>query len=308
VYQVTGKSFLLFPKWSLHQRLRTSRAKYPAPEAGVSRIGSSVPCGREIVPIVSREKYPSPEQKEENFNSPLFAASCGKLPPESESESNSESESSSVLVCESVQKNSSVQDPTSVHFASKNGRVAGGSSEKFLKFWKAYPRQEARKVAEKAFAKLNPSNELLAIMLAWIEKAKLSMQWQNPEKIPHPTTWLNQQRWDGDTPPIPTVSGMIRAPSAKSEPVKAEPERIPPPEVCSEAWFRAREKIRAKIGDRVFNTWFSAVVFRGIDAEGVLDLSVPSESIRTCILGNYESLLLESAGAEKLTIRLWDAA
>ena len=34
VYVVAGKSFLLFPKWSLHQRVRDSKEKYPPPLEG----------------------------------------------------------------------------------------------------------------------------------------------------------------------------------------------------------------------------------------------------------------------------------
>ena len=32
LYEVDGKSFLLFPKWHLHQRVRNSKEKYPGPE------------------------------------------------------------------------------------------------------------------------------------------------------------------------------------------------------------------------------------------------------------------------------------
>lgn len=62
LYSVDGKSFLLFPKWNLHQRVRNSKAKYPEP------------------------------QNEASFdNSPQLAATCGLNPIQSESQSESQS-------------------------------------------------------------------------------------------------------------------------------------------------------------------------------------------------------------------------
>lgn len=59
-YEVDGKSFLLFPKWSLHQRIRNSK-----------------------------EKYPAPRNDDDFIISPQVAASCGELRLESESKSES---------------------------------------------------------------------------------------------------------------------------------------------------------------------------------------------------------------------------
>jgi len=55
LYEVDGKSFLMFPKWHLHQRLRDSREKYPAP----------------------------PEDAAGETDSPQVAANRGEPPPES---------------------------------------------------------------------------------------------------------------------------------------------------------------------------------------------------------------------------------
>jgi hypothetical protein len=35
IYEVDGKSFLLFPKWDKHQRIRAKRSKYPAPDSKI---------------------------------------------------------------------------------------------------------------------------------------------------------------------------------------------------------------------------------------------------------------------------------
>lgn len=72
--------------------------------------------------------------------------------------------------------------------------------ERFEVFWKAYPRKTGKDAARKAFARRNPSQELLDKMLAAIEQQKQSAQWQknNGQFIPLPTTWLNQGRWDDE--------------------------------------------------------------------------------------------------------------
>jgi hypothetical protein len=76
-----------------------------------------------------------------------------------------------------------------------------GNGVPFDQFWKFYPRKEARHMAMKAWVKVSPDESVWNDMLAWIEKALTSEQWQDKSKIPHPATWLNQRRWEGDPPP-----------------------------------------------------------------------------------------------------------
>ena len=83
------------------------------------------------------------------------------------------------------------------------------SSSSFDQFWLVYPRKVGKGEAEKKFATLwdatqNPE-ELVAKMLSAVEQQKRSPQWQKDggQYIPHPTTWLNQKRWE-DEAKIPT--------------------------------------------------------------------------------------------------------
>jgi uncharacterized protein YdaU (DUF1376 family) len=64
----------------------------------------------------------------------------------------------------------------------------------FEDFWKAYPKREGKKAAEKAWNKERPD---LAVVLKAIEAQKQKPGWQDPSKqfIPQPVTWLNNQRW-----------------------------------------------------------------------------------------------------------------
>lgn len=72
----------------------------------------------------------------------------------------------------------------------------------FLEFWQAYPRKVGKPVALKAYRRLNPSCSLHAEMMEALEKQKASTQWQKDggQYIPHPSTWLNQRRWEDEQP------------------------------------------------------------------------------------------------------------
>ena len=63
----------------------------------------------------------------------------------------------------------------------------------FEKFWKVYPRKVAKKQAAKIFNKIhqkNHKNLLKGVLLFSEEKKNTDIQY-----IPHPSTWLNQERW-----------------------------------------------------------------------------------------------------------------
>lgn len=65
----------------------------------------------------------------------------------------------------------------------------------FDSFWKAYPRKTAKKNAEQAWKKVSAP---LDTILNAIERQKKLPQWtkDNGAFIPHPATWLNQERWN----------------------------------------------------------------------------------------------------------------
>ena len=64
---------------------------------------------------------------------------------------------------------------------------------RFDEFWKAYPRKASRGAAEKAWNKIKPNDETVALMLKAISAQKLS---ETEEKfIPYPATWLNATKW-----------------------------------------------------------------------------------------------------------------
>ncbi len=70
-------------------------------------------------------------------------------------------------------------------------------SERFERFWKAYPSKVGKRVAWKAFQKLHIDDSMLSTMLKAIETQKRSDKWKRGI-IPNPSTWLNQGRWEDE--------------------------------------------------------------------------------------------------------------
>jgi hypothetical protein len=79
-------------------------------------------------------------------------------------------------------------------FASKK------TKEMFDAFWREYPKRRAKGNAEKAFAKIKPSEQLFEAIMNGLKRAKTSEDWQkdNGKYIPHPATWLNGKRWEDE--------------------------------------------------------------------------------------------------------------
>lgn len=72
--------------------------------------------------------------------------------------------------------------------------------QKFDEFWKVYPRKVGKLAAKKAWGRIKPAPGLYDKILLAVEQQKKNLQWQrdNGQYIPHPSTWLNQGRWDDE--------------------------------------------------------------------------------------------------------------
>jgi hypothetical protein len=81
----------------------------------------------------------------------------------------------------------------------KKGEESKGLNS-FHIFWGAYPKKVGKPKAEKSWWKINPDQELMVTILEKIEVYKQTSQWKkdNGEFIPHPATWLNQERWNDE--------------------------------------------------------------------------------------------------------------
>ena len=75
----------------------------------------------------------------------------------------------------------------------------GGASEyppHFDRFWEAYPRKLDKRRAFRAWKKAGLDRCDLPDILTALERWKRCDQWQDDRYIPHPTTWLNNRRWE----------------------------------------------------------------------------------------------------------------
>lgn len=120
----------------------------------------------------------------------------------------------------------------------RNGGMDGGANGKakiersgptdingcllFRRFWDAYPRKEKRPAAVKAFSRLGATEEVLNQMLAAMERQRRAGGCLDNRKtpdgrstIPHPSSWLNQRRWEDEDPLAdhPTLSARRPVPS-----------------------------------------------------------------------------------------------
>jgi hypothetical protein len=71
---------------------------------------------------------------------------------------------------------------------------------RFERFWKVYPNKRGKDAALKAFKKIKPSEDLLAVMISAIEDQKTWESWtkENGKFIPYPATWLNRGQWQDE--------------------------------------------------------------------------------------------------------------
>lgn len=95
------------------------------------------------------------------------------------------------------------KEPSTVRIAQKTRsamRTSGDVSSEFAAFWNSYPRKVDKVRASKAWAKLNPGPQVVVALMAGLERAKQSEQWNRDggKYVPHPKTWLNGRRWEDE--------------------------------------------------------------------------------------------------------------
>jgi hypothetical protein len=68
----------------------------------------------------------------------------------------------------------------------------------FDEFWSLYPRKIAKAVARKAWQRLTDEQQLMAAKAIDTHCQYWSAKETELEFIPHPATWLNQERWEDE--------------------------------------------------------------------------------------------------------------
>lgn len=87
----------------------------------------------------------------------------------------------------------------------------------FERFWREYPRHVAKQAAIKAW----PGDTLLPAILKALEWQSDDFRARDPDRIPHPATWLNGKRWEDEKPTRPTCTGQQRFP--QGDPPRSTP-------------------------------------------------------------------------------------
>lgn len=82
----------------------------------------------------------------------------------------------------------------------------------FFAWWEQYPRKEGKKTAINAWCRAQKEGELpgLVCMLEKLSEQKQSEQWRGDggKFIPHPSSYLNQRRWEDET----NLPGLVSDP------------------------------------------------------------------------------------------------
>ena len=78
----------------------------------------------------------------------------------------------------------------------------------FDDFWKIYPKKTDKLKAKKKWDKLKPSEETLLLITKNIRLRIDSGSWSDPQYIPHPTTYLNGERWNDEITARTTHNGQ----------------------------------------------------------------------------------------------------
>jgi len=115
---------------------------------------------------------------------------------------NSELTPEKVLKEEEEEERRKIQKKDNIILVQKEGKeiLKGEEATRFELFWKAYPKKRNKGQAERAFKKAAPDEQLMAVILTAIERAKKSAQWlkEDGQFIPYPATWLNARGWEDE--------------------------------------------------------------------------------------------------------------
>jgi hypothetical protein len=79
------------------------------------------------------------------------------------------------------------------------------TTDRFAEFWAAYPRRVKRVRAEAAWAKLCPDDKTATRIVADVRRRAVSKDWakEGGRFIPHPSTYLNDRRWEDEDMTLP---------------------------------------------------------------------------------------------------------
>lgn len=161
LYEVDGESFLQFPNWENHQRVRNKVSKFPSPEEDAALDSNSRSIDSDSPQVAARIQNPESRIQNTNPETPYSPPAGGDANERTEKRANTDAS--------------------------------------FDAFWAAYPRKVGKEAARKAFtkAKVDLGTMLSAIE---VQKQSAQWQKEGGRFVPSPATWLNQGRWSDELP------------------------------------------------------------------------------------------------------------
>ena len=161
IYKVDGRAYLEICKWSKYQKPRSARSKYPAPTEG-KPLNTNNGDGLQQV----------------DTNCDEIVTPCNNLQQIARYNDNDNDNDNDISL------DHLTDDPP-----------LAPPPDDFDRFWAAYPRKVVKKTTRRTWDKLKPDPDTVEAILNGLEQWKKTPQWQNPQYIPHPTTFLSQERW-----------------------------------------------------------------------------------------------------------------
>lgn len=112
----------------------------------------------------------------------------------------------STCVADAQQTPASAHLDVSVSVSVEKTSSPAAPDDRFERFWMAYPRKVGKDAARKAFVKRKPDEALLTTMFYAIKIQSHSEDWRKDggQFIPHPSTWLNEGRWQDEGVALPS--------------------------------------------------------------------------------------------------------
>jgi hypothetical protein len=160
-YEHEGRPYGAFCNWHKHQRLYNHSSRFPEPPGESGKLQDSPGVSCELPPRRSRVRVE--------------------------------------LETERSRSKTLTQKPREPRARKPRALSVCPYSEDFEVFWKAYPRRVGKGSAWKSWQRVNGHGAAIMAALEWQTKSEFHLM--KPEQyIPHPSTWLNQNRWDDEAP------------------------------------------------------------------------------------------------------------
>lgn len=186
-YETEGKTYGYIKSFCEHQRLTGKEAsegvKYPFNPSLISEVQS---------------KNSETVGNQQDTNSETLGkhwGSIGEIPDAQEKEREKEREKEGNGVIAAI---APVADATPTPEKPKRPVREKPKSERFEQFWAAYPRKASKPDAQRAWEKHKLDDKAEVIIADVKQRAARHSQWQDPQYIPYPATYLNAQGWHDD--------------------------------------------------------------------------------------------------------------